>query len=148
MRGSYPSDVTREQFDIVRPILEAVKKRTRPREVELYEIFCAVLYLLKNACTWRALPHDFPNWKLVYYYFGIWSKKDKSGLSVFDHVLAELENAARSAQGRSLSPSMIIVDSKTVQNADTAREKGYDGAKKNGSEDSHRGGHLGKSICC
>ena len=27
---------------------------------------------------------------------------------------------------------MLIVDSKTIQNADTAEEKGYDGAKKSG----------------
>jgi len=28
-------------------------------------------------------------------------------------------------------PSMLILDSKTIQNADTAEEKGYDGGKKN-----------------
>jgi len=147
MRTPYPSDVTREQFEIIRPILQVARKVTRPRQVDLYEIFCAVLYLLKNASTWRALPHDFPNWKLVYYYFGIWSKKDKSGLSVLDHVLTKLENAARTTQERANSPSMIIVDSKTVQNADTAEEKGYDGAKKNGNKNSHRSRHTWQSIC-
>ncbi|MDR1471386.1 MAG: transposase, partial [Synergistaceae bacterium] len=49
--------------------LESTKKKTRPRKVDLYEIFCAILYLLKNACAWRNLPHDFPNWKLVNYYY-------------------------------------------------------------------------------
>ncbi|MDR1471114.1 MAG: transposase, partial [Synergistaceae bacterium] len=50
-------------------LLESTKKKARPRKVDLYEIFCAILYLLKNACAWRNLPHDFPNWKLVNYYY-------------------------------------------------------------------------------
>jgi transposase len=65
VRQAYDSDVSREQFAAISQELESAKKKTRPRKVDLYEIFCTVLYLLKNACTWRNLPHDFPNWKLV-----------------------------------------------------------------------------------
>ena len=60
MRQAYDSDITREQFAHISQDLERARKRTRPREVELYDVFCAVLYLLKNACTWRNIPHDFP----------------------------------------------------------------------------------------
>jgi transposase len=28
-------------------------------------VFCAVLYLVKKRCAWRALPHDFPKWENV-----------------------------------------------------------------------------------
>ena len=59
MRKSYPSDITREQFEVIRPILEGATKRTHPRKYDLYDIFCAVLYLIKEGCTWRAIPHDF-----------------------------------------------------------------------------------------
>ena len=31
MSHSYPSDITREQFDIIRPILKSARKSTRPR---------------------------------------------------------------------------------------------------------------------
>jgi len=74
-RKSYPSDITREQYELIRLLLESGKKKTRPREVDLYEVFCAVLYVLKNACTWRALPHDFPRWDRVYKYFQYWGRK-------------------------------------------------------------------------
>ena len=61
-RKPYPSDVSREQFESIRPILEGVRKRAKPRTVDLQEVFNAVLYLLKSGCQWRMLPEGFPNW--------------------------------------------------------------------------------------
>ena len=74
MRKKYPSDITRAQFEHIRGILESGKKKTAPRKVDLYEIFCAILYLLKIGCQWRMLPETFPKWNTVYYYFSIWNK--------------------------------------------------------------------------
>ena len=54
-RRSYPSDVSREQFERILPLLEGVRKRTKPRTVDLHEVFNAVLYLLKSGCQWRML---------------------------------------------------------------------------------------------
>jgi transposase len=130
MREPYPSDITREQFENISEDLESVKKNTRPRKVDLYEVFCALLYILKNGCTWRALPHDFPSWKLVYYYFTIWMEKDENGISILDKILGKLVEFERLYACRNATPSMLIVDSKSVQNADTAKEKGYDAGKK------------------
>ena len=64
------------------------------------------------------------------YYYEIWTIKDEGGQSILDYVQAKLTDAERCKAGRNLSPSMIITDSKTIQNADTAEEKGYDGGKK------------------
>jgi len=74
MRKKYPSDISRKQFELIRAELESARKKTKPRSVDLYEIFCAVLYLLKSGCQWRMLPSDFPNWKNVYWHFSIWNK--------------------------------------------------------------------------
>lgn len=75
MRKKYPSDVTRDQFEKVRELLKQSKKKTKPRVVDLYEIFCGVLYVLKSGCQWRMLPSDFPKWQVVYKYFRQWSDK-------------------------------------------------------------------------
>ena len=131
MREAYPSDITREQFALISRDLEGVKKKTRPRKVDLYDVFCAILYLLKNACTWRGIPHDFPSWRIVRYYYEVWTKKEEQGQSVLDYVQAKLIDIVRLETGRNPLPSMLIVDSKTIQNADCAEEKGYDGGKKN-----------------
>jgi len=130
MRKTYPSDINRTQFELIKDELETAKKTTRPRKIDLYEIFCAILYVLKNGITWRALPHDYPDWKLVYYYNTIWGEKNEAGLSVLDCVLTKLREMERYCNGREAAPSMLIADSKTIQNADTAEEKGYDGGKK------------------
>ena len=82
---SYPSDITREQFKIILPILEKTKKQTKPRQLDLYEIFNALLYVLNTGCQWRALPKDYPKWKSVHYYFTIW--KDKK---ILDQVLKKI----------------------------------------------------------
>ena len=79
MRKGYPSDIKREQFEVIRPLLESARKKTAPRKVELYEVFCAVLYLLRTGCQWRALPSDFPKWRTVHSYFAIWSEPREGG---------------------------------------------------------------------
>ena len=79
MRKSYPSDISREQFESIRPLLEGARRKTSPRRVDLYEVFCAVLYLLRSGCQWRMLPEEFPKWRTVHSYFAIWSEPRESG---------------------------------------------------------------------
>lgn len=74
-RKIYPSDISREQFEAIRAMLENGKKKTNTRRVDLYEVFCAILYLLREGCRWRALPHDFPPRSTVRYYFDQWSAR-------------------------------------------------------------------------
>jgi hypothetical protein len=130
MRKAYGSDVSREQFSTIEPFLSKTKKKTKEREIDLYDVFCAILYRLKNGCKWRDLPHDFPDWNLVYYYFRRWTHVREDGFSALDYALGITEDIHRVSKGRELSPSMLIGDSKSVQNADTAEEKGYDAFKK------------------
>ncbi len=86
-RKSYPSDGTVEQFEQIQPLLEGVRKRTKPRRVDLHEVFSAVLYLLKSGCQWRMLPEGFPNWVTVYSYFAKWSAPDQDRVSALERAL-------------------------------------------------------------
>ncbi|CAD0310496.1 hypothetical protein CFBP2044_10110 [Xanthomonas hortorum pv. cynarae] len=87
MRARYPSDISREQFEQIRALLEGARKKTAPRKVDLYEVFCAVLYLLKSGCQWRMLPETFPKWRTVHAYFQIWSEVDEHGVSLLERAL-------------------------------------------------------------
>ena len=88
MSHSYPSDISREQFARILPDLESARRRTKPRTVDLYDVFCGVLYLLKSGCQWRMLPADFPNWGTCYQYFQQWSERpDPEQESILEQVL-------------------------------------------------------------
>jgi len=87
----YPSDITRDQFSIIKPILESARKTTSPRSIDLYDVFCAVLYLLKSGCQWRMIPKDYPKWRTCYYYFSVWSeKKEGDSETTLDRVLKKI----------------------------------------------------------
>lgn len=91
MRRKYPSDVSRAQFAKIQPLLEAARKKTRPRTLDLYDVFCAVLYVLKSGCQWRMLPADFPSWTSVYAYFAMWTEKaPETGMSILEDVLKKI----------------------------------------------------------
>jgi transposase len=45
----------------VEPFMPAVKRLGRPRKVDLRGVVEGLLYILRTACPWRLLPHDFPN---------------------------------------------------------------------------------------
>jgi transposase len=52
-RQRYPTDLTGAQW--------AVVERAMPGE-----LWNAIFYQAKNGGTWRALPHDFPPWAVVW----------------------------------------------------------------------------------
>ncbi len=131
MRKAYPSDITREQFSLIEADLLSVTKTTHPRDIDIYDIFCAVLYRLREGCRWRSLPHDFPKWQNCYYHYNLWREvKEGEEESVLDRILRELVESERVINGRDQQSTMIIVDSKSIKNTDTAEEKGFDAGKK------------------
>ncbi|MGT2455480.1 IS5 family transposase [Cupriavidus basilensis] len=131
MRKRYASDISRAQFEIIREFLESARKTTRPRQVDLYDVFCAILYLLKSGCQWNMLPDGFPNKSTVHYYFKLWkTKPSEEELSLLEQALKNVVGAVRVSNGRNAHTSFLIVDAQSVKNTDTAAKKGYDAGKK------------------
>jgi transposase len=87
VRKKDASDVSREKFEEIRPLLQSVRRRTKPTTVDLYEVFRAVLYLLRTGWQWRMLPRDLPKWRTVHSYFAKWSEPDQDGISVLERAL-------------------------------------------------------------
>jgi putative transposase len=69
---TYPSNLTDQQWELLRHLIPAAKAGGRPRTVDLKAMVNAILYILCAGCAWRMLPHDFPSWKTVYHYFRSW----------------------------------------------------------------------------
>ena len=104
MSHSYPSDISWEQFTRILPLLESARCRTKPRTVDLYDVFCGVLYLLKSGCQWRMLPAYFPDWRTCYKYFRQWSERPSpEDESILEQVLKKnrLARPGRAMDGQS-----------------------------------------------
>jgi len=91
----YPSDITREQFEIIREDLEKAKKTTKPREIDLYSVYCAISYLNKSGCQWDMIPSDFPKRGIVRYYYDVWSAKREDGSTLLSEVLKKISNTSK-----------------------------------------------------
>ena len=76
---NYPSDISREQFEVIKNDLEGAKKQTKPRNIDLYSVFCAILYVVKGGIQWRMFPSDFPKRGIVRYYYDVWSLNRDDG---------------------------------------------------------------------
>ena len=96
----YPSDISRAEYDLIREDLEGARKKTRPGKYDLYDVFCAVLYVIQGGIQWRMLPSDYPKWQSVYYHFRVWSEKDETGVSILDKVLQKLVKQIRNEDSR------------------------------------------------
>ena len=75
MRRSYDTDLIDEQWAKIYSLYPEANHRGRPRTIDFREITNAMLYMVRAGCPWRLLPHDFPKWQTVYYYFRRWQKE-------------------------------------------------------------------------
>ena len=89
-RKAYPSDVSDAEWQMIEALLPAAQPIGRPREVDLREIVNGIFYILREGCSWRALPHDLPPWQTVYNYFQHWQR-----LGVWQKIRKQLRYQVR-----------------------------------------------------
>ncbi len=124
MRQSYDTDLIDEQWSKIASLYPKVNHRRRPRTIDFREITNAILYLVRAGCSWRLLPHDFPKWQTVYYYFRRWQQE---GLwqKIHDTLRAEIRVQA----GRNVEPTAAIADTQSIKTGYHGLSKGFDGGK-------------------
>ncbi|MEJ7816933.1 MAG: transposase, partial [Rubrobacter sp.] len=71
-RSSYPTDLTDAEWHQIVPHLPDKNLCGRPRKHPVREVLDAIFYVIRGGCAWRLVPHDFPPWGTVYYWFRQW----------------------------------------------------------------------------
>ena len=124
-RQSYPTDVTDEQWELLREVVPAPKPGPGHAPIDRREIVNALLYVTRTGIQWRMMPHDLPKWATVYEYFEQWRDN-----GVFDKILETLRPKVRRAAGRGPRAHLAIVDSQSARTTESGGERGFDGNKK------------------
>lgn len=120
----YPTDLTDEEWEQIKPLLPKPAKRGRKRSVDLREILNAIRYLARAGCSWRMLPTNFGPWETVYWWFRRFVRRLL--FRTLHDVALMLD---RERVGREASPSAGILDSQSVKAPAAPRGGGYDAAK-------------------
>ena len=108
-RLTYPTDLSDEEWLILKPLLPPEKSGGRPRKSPLREVLNGIQYILRGGCAWRLMPHDLPHWQTAYQTWRAW-RQDGTWVRMHD----QLRDRVRTAMGRHPQPSAAIIDAQTV----------------------------------
>lgn len=109
-RSAYPTDLTDEQWLLISRRIPPAEPGGRDRAVAMRAVVDGILYLNRNGCTWRSLPHGFGPWGTVWYYFRRF-RNDGTWQTIHD----TRRDAVRKKAGKKTSPSAAIMDSQRVK---------------------------------
>lgn len=111
-RKSYPSDLSDEQWELIKLLIPQPLPGGRPRAVSMREVVNAMLHLNRSGCQWDMLPHDLPPKSTVYEYFAAW-RDDGTWQQILDQLRGAYRELAAASGGP--TPAAASIDSQSVK---------------------------------
>lgn len=109
----YPSDLTDDEWALIKPSIPPAKRGGRKRETDERELVNGVMYVLSTGCQWRYIPKDLPPRSTLHDYLDLWN---------YDGTLEKIHHTlyvkCREQVGREVSPTACVIDSQSVKSAE------------------------------
>lgn len=85
-------------------IVKGYSPAGKPQKIKNYQVFCAILYVLRTGIGWRDLPQCYGYWHSVYLRF-----KKSSDRGIWWQVLLELQ------RNKKVTMNIVMSDSTTIK---------------------------------
>jgi transposase len=100
----YPIDELWFNFHVNPLIMNCYSKAGRPKTISNYQVFCALLYVLRTGIAWRDLPPCYGSWHSIYLRF-----KKGSDRGIWWHIIITLQKLKK------IKMAIVLADSTTFK---------------------------------
>lgn len=146
-RKGYDSNLSDEQWALVEPMLRRKAGAGRPTRLDLRAVVDAIFHLVRTRCRWQMLPHDYPGWTSVRYYFDKWSDD-----GTWVELNTQLYARVRVQAGCQPQPMLGLLDSQSVKTTEARGERDRRSQEDEGvqtpTSDRQPGQSVGDGITC
>ena len=120
----YPPDLPDAEWALIRDVIPPPKPGGRHRELDMRAGVKAIFSVVDGGIKWRLLPHEYPKWPSVSWYF---SQGRDSG--AWQRLHDTLRAQGRQQAGRHKHPTAGCLDSQSVTTTALGGERGDDKGK-------------------
>jgi putative transposase len=121
---SYPTNLTDVEWNHIKDLIPPPKPGGRKRELDIRAVANAIFYVVDGGIKWHLLPHEYPNYDSVYWYFSQWRERGDWQRS-HDTLRAQVSPERRPSQ----ASHSWLWDAPSVKTTEVGGERGFDKGK-------------------